>query len=205
MLSLKAARGAGLHWGLAEDAARSARWLAQYPIPWAESLLALLENEGDAAASGQVNGPSAALTSPVRLGAFISDSASECWVGKPQSFPTVTHPIWALPPLINVAHTLGFFARARIAEIDITIDPSRALQATASPLVLCAVPLAELRVEFSIIPIPSCGDSFPRPLFRAAAPKWAWEQLERFAFRTYVPASMESRIKGAGAGVRDDD
>jgi hypothetical protein len=205
MLSLKAARGTGLHWGLAEDVARSARWLAQYPIPWAESLLALLESEGDAAASGQENGASAALTSAVRLGSFLSDSASECWVGKFQSFRAVAHPIWVLPPLINVAHTLGLFADVRITGVDITIDPSCTLQATASPQVLCAVPLAELRVEFSITPIPSCGDPFPRPLSRASAPKWAWEQLERLAFRTYVPASMESRIKGAGAGVRDDD
>jgi hypothetical protein len=32
-----------------------------------------------------------------------------------------------------------------------------------------------------------------------------WEALGRFAHRTYVPATEASRLKGAGAGLTDND
>ena len=32
-----------------------------------------------------------------------------------------------------------------------------------------------------------------------------WEALSAFAHRTYVPASESSRLKGAGAGLTDND
>ena len=32
-----------------------------------------------------------------------------------------------------------------------------------------------------------------------------WEALSAFAHRTYVPASEASRLKGAGAGLTDND
>lgn len=32
-----------------------------------------------------------------------------------------------------------------------------------------------------------------------------WRELQKLAARTYVPASEASRLRGAGAGLRDDD
>ena len=43
MTVLKAARGAGLEWGLAEEAAEAGRWLAGFYLPWAAALLGLFE------------------------------------------------------------------------------------------------------------------------------------------------------------------
>ena len=49
-LSYKAARGAGMSWGLAEEAAFATRWLAVRDANWSGSLIALLERQGDTAA-----------------------------------------------------------------------------------------------------------------------------------------------------------
>ena len=46
-LALKAARGAGMSWGLAEEAAVAASWLAARSLPWAETLADLLAQQPD--------------------------------------------------------------------------------------------------------------------------------------------------------------
>ncbi len=46
-LAGKAARGAGLAWGMAEETAKAARWLAACGLDWAPSLPALLAQHAD--------------------------------------------------------------------------------------------------------------------------------------------------------------
>ena len=40
---------------------------------------------------------------------------------------------------------------------------------------------------------------------RAQPAPEAWATLNRLAHRTYAPATEESRLKGAGAGLSDND
>lgn len=59
--------------------------------------------------------------------------------------------------------------------------------------------------ELSIIAI--CMDQCPPvwPLSPLEVSNDLWRELQGLVARTYVPASAASRIKGAGAGLRDDD
>src|SRR5947209_8188765 len=89
MLSLKAARGAGLPWGLAEDVGRSARWFAQHSVPWAESLVALL----GVARNGRP--PLAERTGlPFLTAAFVADGAADLVDAPAARFAGVDWPIW---------------------------------------------------------------------------------------------------------------
>ena len=46
----------------------------------------------------------------------------------------------------------------------------------------------------------------PRPhVTRATPDPVCWDTLNRFAHRTYAPATEESRLLGAGAGLSDND
>ena len=80
-LSAKAARGAGLTWGAAEDTGRSAAWLARHLGAWAEQLLALLEI------------PPPAAQSPLLLAGPLADGALT-------EAAHVAAPIWVLPLLL---------------------------------------------------------------------------------------------------------
>jgi len=47
------------------------------------------------------------------------------------------------------------------------------------------------------------GDGMPQPLFDVADGDWS--EIGALAARTYVPASEQSRLAGAGAGLTDND
>lgn len=50
----------------------------------------------------------------------------------------------------------------------------------------------------------SGGKPYP-PRLRATIDSELWLKLEKLEFQTYAPESDESRLKGAGAGVNDND
>lgn len=80
-LAAKAARGAGLPWGVAEDVGRSAVWLASRVGDWAGSLLTLLE------------APPADAQSPLLLAGPLADGAVA-------TAEHVAAPLWLLPLLL---------------------------------------------------------------------------------------------------------
>jgi hypothetical protein len=50
-----------------------------------------------------------------------------------------------------------------------------------------------------------CGARMPSAGMQWTSNDEIWEALGRFAHRTYVPATEASRLKGAGAGLTDND
>jgi hypothetical protein len=68
-----------------------------------------------------------------------------------------------------------------------------------------AAPFAS-RVEIALMP----GAVTDHPLRERnrhgySVPDDAWRALQLFEYRTYVPASAQSRLSGAGAGLLDND
>ena len=75
---LKAARGAGMEWGLAEEAAQAARFLARLGLPFEAPLVNLLSTrawETPPVLEGATLRPARpdASLCPVRAGAYLSD------------------------------------------------------------------------------------------------------------------------------------
>ena len=181
-LALKAARGAGLAWGLAEDAGRAAVWLARHAGAWAEGLPAVLD--------------APAATSPLLLGGLLSDGA-----GEPRGAGRAAAPVWALPGLLATGRSVLI----RLDAIMVASDPGGVPTASAPIEDLAGLPAANLSVSFPCGKAPTLAHALPVRFRRSRVAKADWQRLDALAQRTYVPASDRSRLTGAGAGLLDDE
>jgi hypothetical protein len=210
----KAARGAGLAWGLAEEMGQAARWLADRGFDWAESLVAALaeaENRDGrlsppSRADGGAWNPAAgdAWASPILCGPLLADIASEIAADRPLVFRRVAQPLLMLPFAAGAAAALGNRLTLRIDAAVFHFDGHAG--AEGAP----ALPNATLagRVLLSMqggSPRDAAMVAFPAGAPRRAIPDGPLARLEAWVHRTYVPASAESRLAGAGAGLTDND
>lgn len=185
-LARLAARGGGLSWGLADDAGRSARWLAAHGVDWATSLLALLD---------QRLPPEQC---PLHAGCFLADSAAA--VGRCE-FARVAAPVWLLPPLLAAAAAHGLAFVLHIGHFEIGGLPPLA---SARLSKLAAEYAAPVQARFGGA-APLLPFALPHPTSRFVLPPDLASRLHVYAARTFVPASDLSRVRGAGSTTRDDD
>lgn len=210
-LALKAARGAGFDWGLADEVARAARWLAARDLPWAGSLAAILEVN----AAGRLGGflwtgsdiatIAADLDScPIRGGACLCDFVR---VLPRLSLPRTLQPLWLLPFADTASNLTGVPIGLRWSERHMVVGPDGAFRAFAQSMQhLSTVSRADLTIEMEP------GEASGLPLERWATgaasrtvSRSDWRRLQHFEHLTYVPASETSRLTGAGAGTKDGD
>jgi hypothetical protein len=207
-LSLKACRGAGMSWGLAEEAAQAARWLAGTGLAWDQSLARLL------AQRHQISGPSlsgreirgsigGSPLCPIHAGAAIADLLGH---GTSLTLHDILEPIWLLPfahrparPGRNVVLTwpTGTICFGAVVVPAISEQPTSGL-ATGRLDWLRAELLPEDASETRAALVHGRSDE-------RLADAASWANLEAWAARTYVAASVQSRIAGAGAGLLDND
>jgi len=201
---LKAARGAGYGWGVAEEAGAAARWLAQHDLPWAETAAAILTEN-----AVRLVGTDRAMSNPLVAGTSSCDWISEWSCDDPpaegdtrRGLTAVLAPLW-LAAVIGVCGrgsethvslewrgaALGIGrgalsgARGNLIDpgpVDVSIQVSR--PATAVPVPARASAVGGYNVDETI-----------------------WHALNKLVKRTYVPASFRSREMGAGAGTSDND
>lgn len=205
-LALKATRGAGMSWGLAEEASFAAGWLAERDLPWADTLVGVLAQAHTTSAPqivGHVIAPSRPGTRlcPVMTGALLSD------LGPPTSAMEVRDvlaPVWLAPFLAGWAE-LDRAASLRWGKVHLLVVENGVAGTHAAPPVALAVAGAD-RVAIAFKPLGRLER--PQPQSRPAgyvAPDDAWRSLQGLEHRTYVPASTQSRLAGAGAGLLDND
>ena len=208
-LCLKAARGAGLAWGLAEEAGFAAAWLAMRGLDGPGALLAQLTTaEGRAwdeicpvvtAATFSASG--AGQLCPIALGSALCDH-----VGLPDAAMTacrlqvgpVTYPILLLPFLADVAGTLNMAVRFTWAEGMVAVTPAGKVTGDTGALAAQDTLNGTLSAAD---PEPGQGLGPIQPFF--VAPQ-VLAALNGYAMRTVVPTSEASRA-GAGAGRSDND
>lgn len=203
-LSLKAARGAGMSWGLAEEAAYATRWLAAHGWAADELLAALLDVRAQTAApilvGTDIRGTKDALPiCPIHAGVALADLLQS---GQSLTLHKVLTPLWLLPFALRRA-TPEHDVRLSWAAGSIALSQSNDVDATCVDL--AASMIDQIRVELGS---PRISASRPRPpSVPAGVPVnvAAWSALETWAARTYVPASLQSRLAGAGAGLSDND
>jgi Protein of unknown function (DUF3726) len=197
-LAAKAARGAGLSWGLCEDTGKAARWLAARGIDWAPSLAALLTACDKLA--GPFDSSIERQVSPLLTGSFFADlGTSELEISH------VAHPAWLLPFAARVAALHGRAVCVGWAGASVVVS-SNGCELAGSTNDLMA-PYVDI-VTWS--PFLLSSDESRRAVAlpnrtRCSISVAAWQALEVLGARTYVPASNQSRTRGAGAGLTDND
>lgn len=205
-MSKRAARGAGLAWGLAEEAAKGTRWLSAFSFPGTEMLADLLTlndrlpavDFSPATLTGRWVAPAGRM-SPLIAGAAMSDCAVRMEAGQVIEMENVCFPLLVVPFAAGAALRLEVPVSVSWQGVRLTTDGHRlcvqgereAILASHATLLNCAAP-AEMT-----------GQS--EPVMRADVEPAAWDRLAGFAHRTYAPATESSRLLGAGSGLSDND
>ena len=193
---LKAARGAGYGWGLAEEAGAAARWLAQHDLPWAATVDTVLAEN-----TVCLVGTNTAMSNPLVAGTWICDDMA-IDSGTPRNLTAVVAPLW-------LAAVVGVGRRGKPVRVSMEW-PEAALVTLQGTLQHAAGDLAHPG------PAPVCirtrhpaGEAIVGAKTRSHGGRHVDETVWRFVMelerRTYVPSSMRSRETGAGAGTSDDD
>jgi len=201
----RATRGAGYSWGLAEEASKATRWLCANGFDGAGTLARLLD-QTDAVPKEDLSVQSIAAdwTSstgqicPLIAGATLADSAAQMGA-QGVVMHNVLHPAFVLPfaaaaaKSVNHALSVNWDGQAIVCDATGLCDADAEMASTT--------PVAKhLTVTL--------GGSVQSPLpkvTRATPNATDWAVLNRFAHRTFAPATDASRLLGAGAGVSDND
>lgn len=204
-MARKAARGAGYSWGMAEEAGKAARWLCATGIDGVAVLTRVLAHAdgqdparmAPAALHGDWRAEAAEMC-PLMAGAALSDSAFD-WSGEGKRIENIVAPVMLLPFAAFAARQLATAVTVEWAGARAVTDGSgTSLELDDQGLLLDPAGLVSVRTGGRLEdPLP------PRDRARPEAADWAI--LVRFAHRIYVPDTEESRLKGAGAGLTDND
>lgn len=177
MLVRKAVRGAGYDWGLAEEAGKAARRLALAGHDAVAAFLALCE---------RFDGSTHAERAPTSLaGVWQAPGGLLCPLTAGAALSDLTPPSLETGPM---AVPLIFAAIAEAAGYALDCD---ALLQPGTTRTACRPG-----------PHPPQPPPIPAGIEVDAA---LWDRLDRFARRTYVPASLQSRVAGAGTGAMVDN
>lgn len=202
-----AARGAGLSWGMAEEAARATRWLASHDLAGLAALSEVLtKNDGlpheqvaPVSLDGEWHAPRGDLC-PLAAGTTLNDCADRLAEGQPVTMANVSYPLLVLPFAAWAAVHLDKPVKILWDNLQIDTDgcgiwiedPHRDINTARAVTVTCQ--LADKRT-----------DAADLPRLRGTAAPDAWAKLDAFAQRTFAPATKASRLLGAGAGMSDND
>lgn len=203
-LCLKAARGAGMSWGLAEEAGFAAAWLAAWGVDGAGALLSHLNNLQTctiAVHDRHWTPTDVAAFCPIQLGATLDDHAA--LEAGPWSAPifidAVSQPVLLVPFLARAAKECAKPLALTWPGGSVMILSSGDVEPTALT--------ALSRIAMSALTLSPTSDVVQcKVLGRTVASLSAatLEKLDILALRTTVPASDMSR-RGAGAAAGDND
>jgi len=195
----RAARGAGYSWGVAEEAAKGTRWLCVNGFDGPATLVRLLDLQLALSADHTPNINESAWSGdgvlcPLVTGAYLSDCAGQL-AKAPIKIQSISVPLLLLP-------YAGMVARALNSCVRISMDD---LEAVTDGKELCAPGAVPLQADDVTIRLGGVL-AMPRSQHARATPdKAAWSKLNDYAHRTYAPATDQSRLLGAGAGLSDND
>ena len=182
-LCKKAARGVGMHWGQAEEVGKAARGLSTYGLDDGRLVLSAIECFSEKNA--------------LCLGPALCDTAVDFKGGV--HLPGVESPALILP-----------FLQMMLAYKDIYLKVNwRGFEGMVSTTEICCLRpdnLAEagpVNIEIKLIENFVFENS--KHCSRVQINENSLKLLNEFAHKTYAPATDESRIIGAGAGLSDND
>ncbi len=206
---MKAAKGAGMPWGLAEEAGKAVRWLAAWNLPGVELLaeiltrnherpipdLAPLQPDQDLWQARE------GFLGPVLCGAALSDLAGEIAAGRSPQLEGVSCPAFLVPFMAHAARELETSFVLEWPGMQVFCRPDGVfVQGFGNALVLYEAVTVTCHAGDA-----DCATELVPAIEAQEVDDAAWQVLLNFAHRTYAPATEESRLAGAGAGLSDND
>ncbi|MFL4471808.1 DUF3726 domain-containing protein [Tateyamaria armeniaca] len=202
-----AARGAGLSWGMAEEAGRAARWLASHGLAGPAMLGdVLVRNDGlthaqvaPVSLDGDWHAAKGPLC-PLAVGTTLNDCADRLGHGHVITAGSVSCPLLTVPFAAWAAIHLKQMVRVAYESVQIETDgdgiwvsdPHNVINTSRADTVV----FQRTRTR---------TDPAQRPGLRGHVTPEIWARLDTFAQRTFAPATDASRLLGAGAGLSDND
>ena len=204
-MAKRAARGAGYSWGLAEEAGKAVRWLCINGLDGCGILARLLDRVDTGRATGlspmsvaeDWSGASGQLC-PLIAGASLSDHAS-LLRDREIVMRNVLFPALVLPFAAAAAATSETAVSVNWDGKE-TVCLASGLCRANNGAALAALKCTDLRVTLGGTAGPAIA-----PARRTSPAAADLAILNRFAHRTYAPATEASRLLGAGAGMTDND
>ncbi|WP_284735871.1 DUF3726 domain-containing protein [Dongia deserti] len=201
---LKAARGSGLPWGLAEEVGAGAAWLTAAGFPGPELVLQLLQappGEPPTVGPGKWRAAQGELLCPIKAGAALSDFAAlpeGIGAGK-LTMLEVAFPLLVLPFAALVARGMQRPVRVHWHGFDAVLAPDGYwISASVQGAELAQQATVVLVCEGTIHSLAQLGCSGRR------VPLDVWRRLDDLAMLTTVPATARSHVD-AGAAASDND
>ena len=198
-----AARGAGLSWGLAEEAGKAARWLASLGKPGPELLVRHLEQidgvDHDDLAPVDTNDVWTSRIGqlcPLICGAALCDRANEIACGRTFKLGTTSCPALLVPYVAAASKLAGLPIGLTWTGVEIAVEVARVHIAGEEDAFLAAgVAGVHCRLASSVT------ESFEPGLHGRLVDADTCARLAVFEHRTYAPATERSRIAGAGSDM----
>ena len=195
-LATKAARGAGMPWGLADETGVAVSWLHAHGIPGLAALCRYLKWRDNGIVTQWPDRPAgAACYCPIALGTAYMDGAIPLTLAT----GTIREPVLMLP----------FIAKRNTDQPmqvdlgDMSIHLSK--DGVCSPYLNTALLISQANCAINHATDTTAMAHYelthrvPSYFFGCVA------VLTEFAKKTYAPATDESRMAGAGAGLNDND
>ena len=208
-LALKAARGSGLSWGLAEETAAAVVWLHVNGLPGISALCSYLGNPDGA--------PRTDGACPILTGCALIDGAMPCpeHPGDVSVIGPVRAPLLLLPFVARLdGGTIWLLTSSQSGDADGIIngpdgndppgnDPTGNDPGGDAFASHCLSGAASCQLRRDTRPQVIAPQ---REVLRLASHfACCVDRLGTFAYRTYAPATGQSRLAGAGAGLTDND
>jgi len=204
----RAARGAGLPWGIAEEAGKAVRWLTARGLPGVEQLVDILTSNDQCDhrelvpvdEPGIWHAPSGRLC-PLITGPALCDRAAEIAAGRVIELGQIAQPLMLMPYAASAARLTDTAIKLAWDDVMMTLSPGSEL-IDGNRDALTVKRTAGLRccradhidnVDEPAVPVAMSVDAA------------TWNRLTIFAHRTLAPATDASRLSGAGAGLSDDN
>lgn len=192
----KAARGAGLSWGYAEETGKAARWLAAHQLPGAELLAEYLTLREESPEDYRGSDPRC----PLLTGASLCDAGHDDSEKSIMS-EHVVYPLLLLPYLVQLSQAAGMGLRIQWPDTHISchdgvicIKENASIASSEAAMVNCHWIEIEASSSINLTGVQNKG------VVGQFIESSDWMALEKLAHFTYVPATEASRL---GAGPAD--
>ncbi|MEL6587719.1 MAG: DUF3726 domain-containing protein [Pseudomonadota bacterium] len=192
-LTLKAVRGAGCRWSLAEEAAMAVRVLEAHGLPGVATLDEVLRHPRACPCTGAKEGARCAIAALAALGDGTATLAPQA----PVDLPHTQAPMMLIAPLLLAARRLEatFVLTWAGSEVTCALDGLRG----------DAAPCAAARPRVTRLLARPTGPARGPDTSSRALPQGAWNRLTRLADATLVPETEASRASGAGPCETKED